>query len=451
MSHRNLTPTGLPPFKEMLLAAAERIEKQAMGGGNSNQVPSAIPEFKNTKTPEQAYATPKPSVPYVQGVPLPKGTVLSGGAKVPEDRLAIDRKATKENIYSNMGPGAQLGVEAQQTAARADAMSASPGMFIGGKGKPNDRPIVINPLGVDAKGTWSKGTGAWGMGYINTNRPSQILTARGRAHYRLDKKVDDIFMANPPDSSTVLKAPFPKPTGYNPAPGKPGHNPEIHKQTVLQEEAVHSLTPNAFPTGPNFNGKDTTAPKVPGTGMYSQKPDEQILARALDQYDSQATYGYRIQNAGDLLKYHNMHKLYGTTAEWEEARKNLTPLHVERLKELREAWKNKSEMPDVIDSAPQQPAPEMKDATPNRELYQFIDATNLMKQVHNGNTPPTQFPGLNKVGSLGRLGLAGLLQSSTSTPALTKLANLHPGLRQLIQAYKRLKQAQMFPYHSGEG
>ena len=125
-------------------------------------------------------------------------------------------------------------------------------------------------------------------------------------------------------------------------------------------------------------------------GTYDQLPAEFVKSRKLDQNDAQATYGHRIQNAKELLDYHNMLKVYGTDDEWEESQKNLSLQHAQALGRLRAMAieQRKQEMEEARKSGVQPWISE--DFIPLRPVqatYDFTDQTDLMKQVRNNRQP----------------------------------------------------------------
>lgn len=195
-------------------------------------------------------------------------------------------------------------------------------------------------------------------------------------------------------------------------------NENYRIQNVLQEEATHAQSPTSFIPGmdknndPNvFAPKDRLAgefndtgverrrpytPIVPGMqGSYDQWPGEFVKSRKLDQNDAQATYGHRIQNSKELLDYHNMHKVYGTDDEWTNSQANLTQQQAQALGRLRaqsemqrqQDWNRLNEEYNQGKSPTQPPPVQQMPLKPVQSTYDFIDQTDLMKQVRNNRQP----------------------------------------------------------------
>ena len=153
-----------------------------------------------------------------------------------------------------------------------------------------------------------------------------------------------------------------------------------------------------------MEGRRPYTPIVPGMqGSYDQWPGEFVKSRKLDQNDAQATYGHRIQNSKELLDYHNMHKVYGTDDEWTNSQANLTQQQAQALGRLRaqsemqrqQEWSRQQEEYNQGKRPTPPPPVQQMPLKPVQPTYDFIDQTDLMKQVRNNQQPGR----MNKVAS----------------------------------------------------
>ncbi|PNC54622.1 hypothetical protein [Akkermansia muciniphila] len=381
--------------------------------------------FENKQTSREAFKAAKPSVSY-----MVTGVDASGNKY-------IDGAQTQKNIY---GGDADFQRRAEEQMARARWEQARAGGLTNAENGPSlNHPVVLNPGG-KGRSLWNRfnyrhpgyQTPPDASGNPNKQIPIKDENLDGRGFYSPSK--DYIGLADP-SRAPMPGVKFPQPIGSLPRPTlryfdpnrrSPAYNiyqgvannrtdPSANytEQNTLQEEGTHAQSPTSFIPGmdknndPNvFAPKDklpgeypdkVTEPRRPWTpivpgmqGSYDQWPGEFVKSRKLDQNDAQATYGHRIQNGKELLDYHNMLKVYGTDDEWEESQKNLSLQHAQALGRLRAMAieQRKQEMEEARKSGVQPWISE--DFIPLRPVqatYDFIDQTDLMKQVRNNQQP----------------------------------------------------------------
>ena len=293
-----------------------------------------------------------------------------------------------------------------------------------------DHPVIINPGNKDRRGFLNyTNYGVSTSGNPNRSVPISVDGNRSGFNYKEDKihmESDQFPTDGRPFPNTIRTLPDNQAAVYMPSATR-GYDQYqgIHNsfepvsenyrvQNVLQEEATHAQSPTRhYVNIPKNNDPNVFAPKdrlpgeyideeseskyrenypiVPGMqGSYDQWPGEFVKSRKLDQNDAQATYGHRIQNGKELLDYHNMLKVYGTDDEWEESQKNLSLQHAQALGRLRAMAieQRKQEMEEARKSGVQPWISE--DFIPLRPVqatYDFIDQTDLMKQVRNNLQP----------------------------------------------------------------
>lgn len=411
------------------------ITPDTLKGGDSNYDPNDTSRltsnpyntFDNKQTSQEAFKTAKPSVPYmVTGVDA-RGNKYIDGAQ------------THKNIY---GGNADFQRRAEEQMARARWEQARAGGLTNAESGPSlNHPVVLNPGG-KGRSLWNRiqygsdyQTPPTASGTPNKNVP--ILAGTNRPGYYPDS---DLIKMRRNDTLPQPGVKFPQPIGSLPHPtlryfDKTIHSPEYNRyrgvannytnpvenykdQNTLQEEGTHSQSPTSFVPGmsknndPNvFAPKDkltgeyrddvmerrrTWTPIVPGMqSSYDQWPGEFVKSRKLDQNDAQATYGHRIQNSKELLDYHNMHKVYGTDKEWQDSQPNLTKQHAEALGRLRsqseqqrqQEWNRMTEEYNQGKIPTQPPPVQQMPLKPVQSTYDFIDQTDLMKQVRNNQQP----------------------------------------------------------------
>lgn len=381
--------------------------------------------FENKQTSQEAFKTAKPSVSYmVTGVD-------ANGNKY------IDGAQTHKNIY---GGNADFQRRAEEQMARARWEQARAGGLTNAESGPSlNHPVVLNPGGKDQRPWYDfSNYGPPVSGSPNKQTPIKRETVgNNRGFYSPSK--DYIGLADP-SQAPQPGVKFPQPIGSLPPPtlryfDKNKFSPAFtmyrgvannetdpttsyKEQNILQEEGTHSQTPTSFIPGmdknndPNvFAPKDklpgeyhdsfmeqyrSTTPIVPGMqGSYDQWPAEFVKSRKLDQNDAQATYGHRIQNGKELLDYHNMLKVYGTPEEWRQSQPNLTKQHAEALGRLRsqseqqrlQEWNRLNEEYNQGKRPTPPPPVQQMPLKPVQPTYDFIDQTDLMKQVRNNQQP----------------------------------------------------------------
>ena len=395
------------------------------------------PGFTNRQTSQEAFKQQKSSVPYISVNKDAQGNPYLDGAQ------------TQKNIFGG-DADFQRRAEAQQAYARWN--QARPGGLTKVPNVPSlNHPVVLNPSGKDERGflTAFRNYGPSAPGNPNRNVPIEQDTGEHfpdgepRSNYRSD--IDKIRMESMrfPTNGTA----FPQPTqslppneairrvpsstqGYDQYQGLHNNYEPVNEryriQNVLQEEATHAQSPTSFyksidkNNDPNvFAPKDRLAgeyndtgvegrrpytPIVPGMqGSYDQWPGEFVKSRKLDQNDAQATYGHRIQNSKELLDYHNMHKVYGTDDEWTNSQANLTQQQAQALGRLRaqsemqrqQEWSRQQEEYNQGKRPTPPPPVQQMPLKPVQPTYDFIDQTDLMKQVRNNQQPGR----MNKVAS----------------------------------------------------
>lgn len=390
------------------------------------------PGFTNKQTSQEAFKQQKSSVPYISVRQNAQGKPYFDGAQ------------TQKNIFGGDADFQQR-AEAQQAYARWK--QSRPGGLTQVPNVPSlNHPVVLNPDGKD-RSLWNRfsyirlGIPPKASGSPNKNVSiiqddgSQFPDGEPRSNY---SSADDMIRMESMRFPTDGVA-FPAPTrslsdnqaimhlpsfiqgrdqyegihnNYKPV------NENYRIQNVLQEEATHAQSPTSFIPGmdknndPNvFAPKDRLAgefndtgverrrpytPIVPGMqGSYDQWPGEFVKSRKLDQNDAQATYGHRIQNSKELLDYHNMHKVYGTDDEWTNSQANLTQQQAQALGRLRaqsemqrqQDWNRLNEEYNQGKSPTQPPPVQQMPLKPVQSTYDFIDQTDLMKQVRNNRQP----------------------------------------------------------------
>ncbi|MFQ9730365.1 MAG: hypothetical protein ACLR2F_06700 [Akkermansia muciniphila] len=394
--------------------------------------PPVDPGFTNKQTSQEAFKTAKPSVPYISVNQDENGNSYFDGAQ------------TQKNIY---GGDADFQRRAEAQMAYARWKQSRPGGLTKVPNVPSlNHPVILNPSGKDERGisTAFKNYGPSAPGNPNRNVSiiqddgSRFLDGKSRSNYDSgDDKIRMRSMRFPTDGQ-----PFPETIHTLPDYQAKVHMPSVVQgrdqyegvynnfepvneryatENELQEEATHAQSPTSFyksidkNNDPNvFAPKDRLSgefndaavekkrpytPIVPGMqGTYDQWPGEFVKSRKLDQNDAQATYKHRIQNGKELLDYHNMLKVYGTDDEWEESQKNLSLQHAQALGRLRAMAieQRRQEMKEARKSGIQPWISE--DFIPLRPVqatYDFIDQTDLMKQVRNNQQPGR----MNKVAS----------------------------------------------------
>ncbi|WP_288761891.1 hypothetical protein [uncultured Akkermansia sp.] len=378
--------------------------------------PPVDPGFTNKQTSQEAFKTAKPSVPYISVKQDENGNSYFDGAQ------------TQKNIYGG-DADFQRRAEAQMAYTRWN-QSRSGGLTKAPNVPSLNHPVVLNPSGKDERGglTMFKNYGPAASGNPNRNVPINVDGKRSGFNYRDDRihMEKDLFPTNgQPFPETMRTLPDFQAKVHMPSvvQGRDQYegvynsfepvNERYATENVLQEEATHAQSPTSFyrsidkNNDPNvFAPKDRlpgeyydeavekkrpNTPLVPGMqGSYDQLPAEFVKSRKLDQNDAQATYGHRIQNAKELLDYHNMLKVYGTDDEWEESQKNLSLQHAQALGRLRAMAieQRKQEMEEARKSGVQPWISE--DFIPLRPVqatYDFTDQTDLMKQVRNNRQP----------------------------------------------------------------
>lgn len=386
--------------------------------------------FENKQTSREAFKTAKPSVPY-----MVTGVDASGNKY-------IDGAQTHKNIY---GGNADFQRRAEEQMARARWEQARAGGLTNAESGPSlNHPVVLNPGG-KGRNLWNRfkydsdyQLPPDASGSPNKQTPiKQETVGNNRGFYSPSK--DYIGLADP-SQAPQPGVKFPQPIGSLPHPtlryfDKNRYSPAFNKyrgvannrtdptanyteQNILQEEGTHSQTPTSFIPGmdknndPNvFTPKDKMpgeyhdsvmekqrpyTPIVPGMqGSYDQWPAEFVKSRKLDQNDAQATYGHRIQNGKELLDYHNMLKVYGTPEEWRQSQPNLTKQHAEALGRLRsqseqqrlQEWNRLNEEYNQGKRPTPPPPVQQMPLRPVQSTYDFIDQTDLMKQVRNNRQP----------------------------------------------------------------
>lgn len=417
------------------------ITPDTLKNGDSNYDPndtSRLTEnpyntFDNKKTSQEAFKTAKPSVPY-----MVTGVDASGNKY-------IDGAQTQKNIY---GGDADFQRRAEEQMARARWEQARSGGLTNAESGPSlNHPVVLNPGGKDQRPWYDfRNYGPSVSGSPNKQTPiKQETIGDNRGFYSPSK--DYIGLSDPAQAPQPGVA-FPQPIGSLPPPmlryfdknkfspaftmyrgvanNETGPTASYEEQNTLQEEGTHSQSPTSFIRGmdknndPNvFAPKDKlpgeyydshaetnyrkTYPIVPGMqGSYDQWPSEFVKSRKLDQNDAQATYGHRIQNSKELQDYHNMLKVYGSPEEWRQSQPNLTKQHAEALGRLRfqseqQRQQDRARMQEEYNQgkSPTPPPPvQQMPLKPVQSTYDFIDQTDLMKQVRRQQAP--EVPALAK-------------------------------------------------------
>lgn len=383
------------------------------------------PGFTNKQTSQDAFKRQQSSVPYVSVNEDSAGNPYLNGAQ------------TQKNIFGG-DADFQRRAEAQQAYARWK-QSRPGGLTRFPKVPSLDHPVTLNPSGKDERGviTAFKNYGPVASGNPNRNVSIEQDTGEqfpdGEPRSNYNPNDDKIGMASMrfPTNGTA----FPEPM-HTLLPGVlTTHIPErdsgeelyrgisnnsekegplYHAQNVLQEEATHAQSPTSFYKSIDKNNDPTVfspkdrlpgeyvddgieprrpyTPIVPGMqGSYDQWPGEFVKSRKLDQNDAQATYGHRIQNSKELLDYHNMQKVYGTDDEWTNSQANLTQQHAQALGRLRaqsmqQRQQDHARQQEEYNQSkrPTPPAPvQQMSLKPVQSTYDFIDQTDLMKQVRN--------------------------------------------------------------------
>lgn len=390
--------------------------------GQRDMKPASIPAttFLNKQTSQEAFKQQKSSVPYISVNKDAQGNPYLDGAQ------------TQKNIF---GGDADFQQRAEAQMGRARAQQAAGTGLSKHKGNTLEHPIVLNPGNKDRRGLFNfNNYGPSVSGNPNRNVPINIVSG-ARENYRMS--TDEITMANRmfPTNGTA----FPQPThslppneairrvpsstqGYDQYQGLHNNYEPVNEryriQNVFQEEATHAQSPTMYYTNfPKNNDPNVFAPKdklpgeyhddareaerqhvpiVPGMqGTYDQWPPEFVKSRKLDQNDAQATYRHRIQNGKELLDYHNMHKVYGTDDEWTNSQANLTQQQAQALGRLRaqsemqrqQEWSRQQEEYNQGKRPTPPPPVQQMPLKPVQSTYDFIDQTDLMKQVRNSQSP----------------------------------------------------------------
>lgn len=439
--------------------------------------PPVDPGFTNKQTSQEAFKTAKPSVPYISVKHDANGKPYFDGSQ------------TQKNIFGG-DADFQRRAEAQMAYARWN-QSRSGGLTKAPNVPSLNHPVVLNPSGKDERGvlTMFKNYGPTAPGNPNRHVPieqdtgEQFPDGEPRSNYNSDAdKIRMESMQFPTDGQ-----PFPETIRTLPDYQAKVHIPSVVQgrdqyegiynnsepvnenyriENVLQEEATHAQSPTSFyrsinkNNDPNvfapkdrlpgeYNDEDTErrrpyTPLVPGMqGSYDQWPGEFVKSRKLDQNDAQATYGHRIQNAKELLDYHNMLKVYGTDDEWEESQKNLSLQHAQALGRLRAMAieQRRLEMEEARKSGAQPWISEgFIPLRPVQAVYDFTDQTDLMKQVRNRHQPGT----MDKVASTLNSSYDRLMNKGRMTKIAAILQKATDGLKSSDRpAGKRIQPARV--------